>query len=242
MQSSNFKFRVAEDQPQSDHILEAVYRLRYQVYVNEWGFESPEDHPGGLEKDDYDEHSRHFYAYTGAEDNVIGTARIILGSKGVFPIEHHFNVCDFPPGTARHQIAEISRLAISKEFRRREIDQVIFNSGELPLKELEQNQEQTKSRKHERRKCEHELIRGIYLLTYHESVKLGLTHWVAVMAKGLQIILKRWGIPFEQIGPAKEYHGVRAPFLLSIRNLENNLEKKNPELLKFAKQEFSGMT
>lgn len=239
MLSSNFKFRVAEDHPQRAHILEAVYRLRYQVYVIEWGFESPVDHPGGLEKDGYDEHSRHFYAYTGAEDNVIGTARIILGSEGTFPIEHHFNICDFPPDTARHQVAEISRLAISKEFRRREIDQVIFSNGDIQLKELEQYQAQMKGLEYERRKCEHELIRGIYLLTYHESVKLGLTHWFAVMAKGLQIILKRWGIPFEQIGPAKDYHGVRAPFLLSIKNLEDHLEKNNPELLKFARQEFS---
>lgn len=239
MQSSNFKFRVAEDHSQSAHILEAVYRLRYQVYVKEWGFESPEDHPGGLERDDYDERSRHFYAYTGAEDNVIGTARIILGSEEVFPIEQHFNICDFPPGTARHQVAEISRLAISKEFRRREIDQVIFGSGEIQPSVLEQYQVPLKSLEHERRKCEHELIRGIYLLTYNESIKLGLTHWFAVMAKGLQIILKRWGIPFEQIGPAKEYHGVRAPFLLSIRSLEGYLQKNNPELLKLARQECS---
>ena len=45
------------------------------MYVNEWGFERPEDHPEGLEKDDYDQYSRHIYAYAGPKDNVIGTAR-----------------------------------------------------------------------------------------------------------------------------------------------------------------------
>jgi N-acyl amino acid synthase of PEP-CTERM/exosortase system len=240
MQLSNFVFRVVEDQPGSAQILEAIYRLRYQVYVNEWGFECPEDHPEGLEKDSYDEHSRHFYACTASAENILGTARIILGSEVIFPIEQHFDIGDFPRNTPRHQVAEISRLAISKEFRRREIDQVIFSLGDSHLHGLEQVQSQMKSIVQERRKCEHELIRGIYLLIYGESLKLGLTHWYAVMAKGLQVILSRWGIPFEQIGPAREYHGVRAPYILSIRKLEDNLEKKKPDLLKLARQEIAG--
>ena len=240
MQLSNFVFRVVDNQPKDAHVLEAIFRLRYQVYVNEWGFESPADHPGGLEKDSYDEHSRHFYASTGSDDNIIGTARIILGSELAFPIEQHFNIRDLPLNTSRTEVGEISRLAISKDFRRRAIDQVIFNRDEVHLNQQEQSQSNLQQLEHERRKCEHELILGIYLSIYSESLKLGLTHWYAVMARGLHVILGRWGIKFEQIGPAREYHGSRAPYLLSIRALESYLEKKNPELLKRAKEQVSG--
>lgn len=236
----NFKFNVAESQQEKNQILESIYRLRYQVYVTEWGFEDPDDHPDGLEMDSHDLRSLHFYAYTGSIDRIIGTARIILGSELKFPIEQHFKVNGLPLHTPRNKIAEISRLAISKEFRRRAIDQVIFSRHEHNAAALEKHQEQMKKIERERRKCEHELIRGIYLLVYRQSLKLGITHWYAVMAKGLYLILCRWGIRFEQIGPAREYHGFRAPYLLAIRELETNLEEKNPELLALAREENPG--
>ncbi len=241
MQMSNFVFQVVQSQPDYTQILEAVYRLRYQVYVEEWGFESPDDHPEGLEKDVFDQHSIHLYACSAAEDNIIGTARIIMGSDRPFPIEQHFDLNDSAINAPRNKIAEISRLAISKEFRRRAIDRFIFSKdhSHSEAQELQQTMPSS-SVEGERRKCEHELIRGIYLLLYRESLQVGLTHWYAVMARGLQVILGRWGIPFKQIGPEQEYHGLRAPYALSIRDLEKHLEKKNPELLKLARQGIVG--
>jgi N-acyl amino acid synthase of PEP-CTERM/exosortase system len=238
---SNFVFQVVQSQPDYAQILESVYRLRYQVYVEEWGFENPDDHPEGLEKDAFDQHSIHLYACSGFEDNIIGTARIILGSDRPFPIEQHFDISDFVINAPRSRIAEISRLAISKEFRRRAIDRFIFNKDSSYSEEQELYQSTIiPSIEGERRKCEHELIRGIYLLLYRESLQVGITHWYAVMARGLKIILGRWGIPFHQIGPEKEYHGLRAPYAVSIRDLEKNLEKKNPELLELARQGIAG--
>jgi len=86
-----------------------------------------------------------------------------------------------------------------------------------------------------RRHCEHELVRGLYLQLYRDSKQRGLTHWYAVMAKGLYIILKRWGIPFHQIGPAMDYHGLRAPYVVSIETVEHALEANNPELIEEAR-------
>jgi len=240
MQVSNFTCQIVEDQQDNAHILESIYRLRYQVYVNEWGFENPQDHPEGLERDPYDQHSLHFYAYTDTVDNIIGTARLILDSNSTLPIEQHFDIHELPEGVPRNKIAEISRLAISKDFRRRAIDSVIFSRGESYVDELAQHQATIKQVERERRKCEHELIRGIYLLIYRESIKRGLTHWYAVMARGLHVILGRWGIQFKQVGPAREYHGLRAPYLLCIRDLERYLAKRNPELLELARQEAPG--
>lgn len=235
---SNFTFRVAEDQTNFEHILESIYRLRYQVYVNEWGFENPEDHPSGLEKDDYDLISRHIYAHSVANDNVIGTARLIMPSEFLLPLQQNFDCDESLFNNPNHRIAEISRLAISKDYRRRAIDHVIFNLGSCYTVELEKHRENMQNIEEERRKFEHELVRGIYLMIYRESIRLQLTHWCAVMARGLSIILSRWGISFEKVGPEKEYHGIRAPYLLSLQELEKNLAQKNPELLQQAQMDF----
>ena len=238
MQLYNFNFEVVQAQVDNASLFEAIYRLRYQVYVKEWGFEKPEVHPGGLEKDDYDPCSRHIYAYTGAMNNVIGTARIILPSDRPLPLQENFDFDENLFNDPDHKIAEISRLAISKDDRRRAIDKVIFNEDKTCSDDLTRHQKSMFSLENERRKFEHELVRGIYMMIYRESIRLQLTHWCAVMARGLYVILARWGIPFEKVGPEKEYHGIRAPYILSLRELETSLMKKNPDLLTQARHGF----
>ena len=146
MIDAHFIYKTVDGSNSDDPILKSIYRLRYQVYVNEWGFEKPEDHhPDGLEMDEYDGHSRHIYACSRNSDEVIGTARIILGSEQPFPIERHFDVSAFPVGDRRSQAAEISRLAISKNFRRRAIDRTIFGEDDNALEELVKNPVETES-------------------------------------------------------------------------------------------------
>lgn len=240
MSDGYFKFGVVNDPERQAEILAEIYRLRYQVYVREWGFEDPADHPSGMETDAYDRHAIHFYARSRENDDLIGTARIILTSELGFPIEKHFEIYQQPDKAADGKIGEISRLSISKAYRRREIDQIIFSGGRSHLEKLKEQDALARSLEHERRKCEHELIRGIYLLIYRESLRLSLSHWYAVMARGLQVILNRWGIPFKQIGPETEYHGIRAPYALSIREMESHLQRKNPALLKLAREKVAG--
>lgn len=236
MQVSGFTFRVAGERADNLELYEALYRLRYQVYVNEWGFEKSEDHPDGMEKDIHDAHARHFYACVGTEKDVIGTARLILPSHLPLPIQENFSFYENFKMIPNQSVAEISRLAISKDFRRRAIDSVIFNTDKPHTEDLKRHQEGLTSIATERRKCEHELVRGIYLAVYRECIMLGITHCYAVMARGLCVILARWGICFEQIGPEKSYHGIRAPYVLSIEALEKKLAKNNPELLKLARE------
>lgn len=237
MNTPGFVFSVVDSaDPQEALILEEIYRLRYQVYVNEWGFERPEDHPTGLERDEFDAHSKHFYVYGSGRQQVVGTARIILDAGKPFPIEKHFAIDTACATISREKIAEISRLAISKDYRRRAIDRVIFSKDSSLVGESDEPRSDRRILDSERRKCEHELICGLYLLIYRESLRLGLTHWYAVMAKGLYVILCRWGVVFRQIGEERDYHGVRAPYLLSIADLTRNLVNNNPELLKMASE------
>jgi N-acyl amino acid synthase of PEP-CTERM/exosortase system len=222
-----FTYRVVDGRGGFTPALSAINQLRFQVYVNEWGFERPEDHPGGVEQDEYDQHSIHLCACSKHSDDVIGAARIILGSERPLPIERHFNIKQFPPGVRREQAAEISRLAISKKFRCRAIESAIFGTEQGTSNHMHPMME---NRRDFRRKCEHQLVRGLYISLYRESKLRGLTHWFTVMAKGLYVILKRWGISFVQIGPARDYHGIRAPYLISIESIERSLQRNDPTL------------
>lgn len=214
-----------------EEILRDIYGLRYQVYVNEWGFEKAAEHPDGLEFDEYDKSSVHHYARGTAENRLIGTARIILNSELGFPISKHFEFDEQHEAVDKNRIGEISRLAVSKEFRRRAIDKAIFGTGEYDPAHIPRYMDEGRDAY---RHCEHELIRGLYLSIYGDSKRRELTHWYAVMAKGLYIILRRWGISFEKIGPEKDYHGLRAPYYVSIESVERSLEKNNPKLLEEA--------
>ena len=228
-----FTYRVVDGREGFTSALSDINRLRFQVYVNEWGFERPEDHPGGVEQDDYDQHSIHFCACSKHSDDVVGTARIILGSECPLPIEQHFNINQLPPCVQREQTAEISRLAISKKFRCRAIERAIFGTEKGPSNHIHPTMGNIRDF---RRKCEHQLVRGLYISLYRESKLRGLNHWFTVMAKGLYVILKRWGISFEQIGPARDYHGLRAPYLINIKDIERSLQRNNPDLFYEAQQ------
>ena len=218
----DFRFeRVDRDDPR----MEELFRLRYQVYCTECGFESPSDHPNGLEFDEYDQYSSHFCAVVADTGRIIGTVRIIHDSPLGLPVDHHC-VLDAETkysGNSR-MVGEISRLAISKDFRRREIDRAIYAQTDVDLVEA-------KRLHRERRAFEGFIVAGLYQCIYHESVALGLTHWYAVMVKGLCGLLRRWGITWVKVGEQVEYHGLRGPYLAVIAENEQQVALLNPQLL-----------
>ncbi len=212
-----FTFRIAS----TDREKEEIYRLRYQVYCLECGYESPEDYPDGLETDEYDRYSVHFLAVDG-DQNVVGTVRLILHSELGFPIEKH---CRFHVDVSKiphNTLAEISRLAISKMYRRRAYDR-LYGESELHMK---------KPNLYERRH-RHEILLGLLKVMYRESKWLGLTHWYAVMEDSLFELLKRYGFLFNRIGEKVDYHGIRAPYVARIGNIESLIARTRPELFQF---------
>lgn len=215
----NFK-RINKDDP----LLLEVFKLRYKVYCDEWGFEKPEDHPEGLESDEYDQHSVHLGAFCQDSGKLIGTIRLILNSELGFPIENHCTLTTSGLAIDRNNIAEISRLAVSKDFRKRAIDNLIYNDGQETAQDRELRKEIQ-----EKRKQEFFIIMGLYTCMYKESETLGLTHWYALMAKGLRILLKRMNILFSPIGPEVDYHGKRTPYLGIIDEIVRNVSHEQTE-------------
>jgi N-acyl amino acid synthase of PEP-CTERM/exosortase system len=210
--------------------LEDTFRLRYKIYCEERGFEKLEDHPDGIETDKYDSHSLHF-AYYNQSGQLVGTVRIILDSEDGFPIERHCQLHSNRPALDKSRLGEISRLALSKDVRRRAEDAYIYYDGidEQPVQIFSPAED---------RRHRHEIVISLYKRIYIESKKMGLTHWYTVMSKGLHTLLGRLGIIFRPIGPEQYYHGLRTPYLGEIEEIENNVKRLNPAFYEEATAEL----
>ena len=226
-ESSGFKFVIAD----TDELKQATYRLRYQVYVREYGFEKPEDHPGGLEMDEYEAHSIHLAALDNA-DQVVGTIRMVLSSEKGFPIEHAAKleyVGEKPPP---ERTAEISRLAVSKAYRRRREDDMFGVESYLTESDggiLPDGSEPSSERERRKRPM---IVLGLCRLMYHMSKRLGISHWYMITEKKLWFALKRYGFVFHQIGKPVEYHGTRIPYLAAVEEVERHLTAMSPDFFK----------
>ena len=202
--------------------LEEVYKLRYKVYCEEWGFERIEDHPGEREADEFDEYSVHFIAQVGSQ--IIGTLRLILHSEKGFPAKKHCIIEKDLTFQDDGIAGEISRLAISKEYRKRAEDRALYD-GIIPVvSEVPQAGQERRGRQ--------DIVCGLYKELYLESKRRGLVCWYAVMAKGLYILLYRLGMVFRPIGPEVEYHGKRRPYMANIEEIEKEVARKRPEIFK----------
>jgi N-acyl amino acid synthase of PEP-CTERM/exosortase system len=213
--------------PQGDPLLAEVFKLRYKVYVEEWGFEKKEDHPGEIEMDEFDKHAVHFIVRKRGEAGIIGTIRMITNSEKGFPINKHCTIEADLSSFDKNRFGEISRLAVSKDFRRRATDTVYFDGRVLEESAIDNMFSGS-------RKMSNDIVLGLYKCIYKESLERGNQCLLAVMARGLYLLLRRVGILFEPIGPAQYYHGLRVPYLGRIDTMLEELTKRNPTLF----QEF----
>lgn len=213
----------------TDELREAVYRLRYQVYVVETGFERAEDHPHGLERDIYDDRSDHFLLRHRRTGLYAATARMILPDAAAvmepFPIERH---CRLDPDKAitdprtRMKLGEVSRFAVSKAFKRR-----LGETGTLTA--LGRDPVLTTSDEVERRILPHISI-GLFALCTRLMHIHGLDLCYAVMEPALYRFIGRFGLIFHPIGPMVEYHGQRIPCLGYMYEILPNVKRHSPSL------------
>ncbi len=228
IQYGKYTFGIVDDK----ELLEETFRLRFQVYAEEFGFEKIEDHPGGLETDEYEKESIHC-ACLNDQNAVVGTIRLVLDSDKGFPIEHAVPDLSFVGEMPeKKNIAEISRLTVSKDVRRRKEDGrygvesyltkdkggVLPDDGTIP--------EEFQGRKNPI------IVLGLYQIMYQESKRLGISHWYMITEKKLHNALNKYGFHFHQIGTPVWYHGERIPFLGVIEDIERKLMQTNPDMVK----------
>ena len=115
--------RIADD----DNLRNEVYKIRHNVYCEELGFEPIKK--SGLELDEFDAFSMHCLIQHVSSKNYAGTVRIVRPTKPEqqLPIEKYcLNSITHdelnPANFAREDVCEVSRLAVPKAFRRRNMD------------------------------------------------------------------------------------------------------------------------
>jgi N-acyl amino acid synthase of PEP-CTERM/exosortase system len=197
-------------------LIDKAFALRYQVYCLEREFEDPSQQTGLRETDHFDRHSVHSLIFHRPQEEPIGTARLILpqARPHSLPIQEllrktGMNACDYFPN---HAVAEISRFAISKEFRRRRADTGSASGAEVKL-ERHGNLP----------------FLGLFQMLLRQSVDLGIEYWAAVMEPQLLRMLALMGIRFQPIGPLVSYHGLRQPSFCHIPVMVRNLALTKPE-------------
>ena len=129
-----FETRVAD----SSALIEAAHALRYQVYCLERKFENADEHSAGLEIDQFDERAIQGVLFHRPTDTAIGTVRMIVPGncpEGRLPIAQLLrqNNIDLAKFVRIDDAVEVSRFAISKEFRRRWTDDLTAADGHRPL-------------------------------------------------------------------------------------------------------------
>ena len=194
-----FETRIA-DQPA---LAEAAHALRYQVYCLERRFENADEHSTGLEIDQFDKHAVQGLLFHRPTDRAIGTVRLILPDhrvEGGLPIAQLLadNNIDLANFVSVADAVEVSRFAISKEFRRRWTDESAIASGR-PLTPQETARQANLA------------CLSLIQFLLRQCVERGVVYWTAVMEATFLRMLARMGVHFTAIGPVVFHHGFRQP-------------------------------
>ncbi len=226
MQTETVPFTFKKVELTDTKLMTEIYRLRFQVYCRECGFIKAEDYPEGLESDNYDKQSMHFIALD-KEENIVGTMRMILPGELPLPLETHCPDLNIDKNSIpSSQVAEVSRLVISKGLRRRQDDGTYYG----PRAEDEKG---TDASGHEFIRRAKPMAFGLYRELYKESKKLGITHWYALMEKSLWLLLRIHGLIFEPIGKECDVFGPVKPYLGKLYDIEKTVAKRFPKFFSY---------
>lgn len=203
---------------------EEVFRLRYQVYCLENGFEDPSANPNGIECDEYDARSLHALLIHRASRAIVGTIRLVLHDhsvdRGCLPFDR---ICSKymrqrPSSLPFKTTAELSRFAISKSLRSRLSDGLYGHVTALPDSEAEY-----------RRVLPHTTL-GLMTAALQLGLRQNITHVCAVMEPTLLRLLTRLGIHFTPHGDPVEHHGLRQPCYTSVEELFARMKAERHEV------------
>lgn len=219
--SQHFSTYLAPKIALNDNLKNESYKMRYQVYCVEEGFEPINEEK--LESDEFDAYSVCCMIEHIKNEKFAGTVRMVrpTDENQLLPVEKYCsesitNDALDPRNFPRHEICEISRLAVPNEFRRRQMDK--FDGAAIGAINPDTYSE-TELR------CFPFIAIGLYLAAAAVSINSGVKHNYVMMEPRLARSMRFIGIRFEQIGPIVDYHGKRAAYHITPEMLHKNLPK-----------------
>ena len=199
------------------------YKTRHKVYCEEMKFE--QKNAASIEKDKYDDRAINCYIKHRPTGECAGTIRLVLPTEAGLSLPLEEKCAEsfedgalLPSSCDPTSVCEISRLAIPREFRVRQMRSKI-----LPTEKLEK----IKQRKSTPFNIEHfpYLSIALYLMATSICQHLNVQHAYVLMEPKLARRMKAFGINFNSVGDAIEFNGKRVPYRVSPNVLASELAK-----------------
>ena len=208
-----------------------VYKIRYRVYCEEFGYEPADRFPEKSEFDEYDVHSLHCLITHKSSGLPAGCVRLIPGTVNennhILPFEKSCsesldNESIRAMNLERKRVCEISRLAVDGVFRRRAGEALTRFGALYTLDALHCSPQ-------ERRTFSLIAVAGFLAATALSDLARR-TSVFAMMEPFLPRLLKRSGIIFQKVGADIEYHGLRAPYFIRTQSALDNMRPDLKEM------------
>ncbi|WP_273208497.1 PEP-CTERM/exosortase system-associated acyltransferase [Marinobacter subterrani] len=215
----------------SQEAINKVFEIRYQVYCIDRPFEDPNCFADKREHDAYDLRSAHALIRHRMTGDSVATVRLVMAGdnpdQADFPMEapciHRMNqhAQEAFAGARRDKVAEISRMAVSREFRRR-LNEDESGTGISDFVCYSDSENGKRAMPY--------ISLGLFAGILQMSVRHGITHWIAVMEPAQLRLLKRFGVEFDHVGPLIEYHGRRRPAFTEAASLIEGIRRRRPDV------------
>jgi N-acyl amino acid synthase of PEP-CTERM/exosortase system len=206
----NFR-RWFEILPATDtRLRDEAFRLRHGVYCEDLGFEP--ERADGLERDEYDAHAIHLLIRHVPSDAFVGCVRLICLSPGREMQRLPFEcLCSgLAPGAVpdtrerRARVAEVSRLAVVRAFRRRRGEQ----AHPAPMSDADFSGAPTLRFPY--------VLVGLYLGVVAAAMLHDIQRLFVLTEPRLGEHLHRLGLRVIRIGPPVEHRGLRVPSMIDV--------------------------
>lgn len=189
------------------------YRLRYQVFCLETGFEDASRYSDTQEKDEFDTRSVHFLARNIHSGAWLGTARLIQPCENLLPIQLHHQLnstLDFSC------TGEVSRLLICRGVRRRT---EVPRSGTSRKSTKEVRSPYFLTSQNQRHIPSGLVLRGLILAIAGYCVNHGISRTAFFITPALARILRRLDIDLIEIGTPIRHRGLRIPYIVDANKV-----------------------
>jgi N-acyl amino acid synthase of PEP-CTERM/exosortase system len=203
----------------TDSEKQATFRIRHSVYCEDLGWEPTR--ADGMESDAYDAQSVHCLIRSRASGEFVGCVRLVRTTPEdpLAPLPFELTCRDTldrsiidPARLPRGRIAEVSRLSIVGQYRRRRgeketpgtVQDADFATGDRPRFPY--------------------LLIGLYMGVFAIAEKHGLDKLFLLSEPRLARHLNKIGIRNERIGEPTEHRGLRAPGVMDVRHVIDHLD------------------
>jgi len=198
----------------TEKLVEEAQRIRHQVYCEELGWEPVKE--DRLERDYYDQYSLHCLLRSVSRESFVGCIRLVLPTDdGIglgLPMQKSCGDKLYPGhpdpvALANREVAEVSRLAITSDFRRRRHEKgkvVSFPDQEAGLSD--------------RRKFPYipvALYLGMMEIAAQRNINILYFLTEPLLAKHFG----RLGGELEPVGEGVEHRGLRVPYLMDVEKV-----------------------